>query len=35
MPRAKVRMPTMEAVVDSGESLQLRIVGVGNGGEAI
>ena len=28
-------MPTMEAVVDRGESPQLRIVGAGDGGEAI
>ena len=28
-------MPTMEAVVDRGESPQLRIAGAGNGGEAI
>lgn len=34
-PRAKVRMPTMEAVVERGESLQDRIVGTGGGSEAI
>ena len=34
-PRAKVRMPTTEAVVDRGLSPQLRIVGVGAEGEAI
>lgn len=34
-PRAKVRMPTIEAVVESGESPQERIVGCGVGGEAI
>ena len=31
----KVRIPIMEAVVERAESPELRIVGVGDGGEAI
>lgn len=34
-PRAKVRMLTMEAVVERGLSLQLRMAGAGDGGRAI
>ncbi len=34
-PRANVKMPTMEAVVERGLSLQLRMVGDGSAGEAI
>lgn len=34
-PRANVRMPTIDAVVERGESLQDRIVGTGGEGETI